>query len=313
MSRMLLSKLLLPVIAGILLLFTLSSCVVYYVVERLDTESHDPLFLSETKGFKALHHRTNPAAIRPVPVETKSKSSSGQRYEYDQTNTLDKSQISSTVKAMRTKEQMLTVDAHSMTYNIYHCPPTPPDGYPFAWSILDVLSHWNPDDTNIPKSIYQGLCVFDWADPKQQTIANTYRKAELPFMVNGHPEIWQTAERWSHTEYLSQILGKNNMYRNEFSHDNHMMYWKVRGQIKAPNNWKPPTEDVKLSFEEWYEKAEQLEEMSSTNSVDHDHWYLRLKGEYQGHNAFLYDELPLFDPREKSLFMVNPSDQRGIK
>jgi hypothetical protein len=308
MSRIVLLPKLLPhLIAGILLLYTISSCVVYYSVERLDNESHDLMFPSvaydstTSKGFKVHRHRTHPAAS---PVETKSD----QRDEYE--TTLDESRIPSTVKAMRTKDQIQTVVAHSMTYNIYRCPPTPPDGYPFAWSILDVLSHWNPDDTNIPKSIYQGLCVFDWTDPKQQAIADTYRKAELPFVVNSHPEIWKTAERWSHTEYLSKMLGKN-MYRNEFSHDNHMMYWKLRGNQRVPDNWKPPTDNVELSFEEWYKKAEQLEEMSSTtNSVDH--WYLRLNGSYKGDNEFLYDELPLFNPRQPSLFMVNPHDERGI-
>jgi hypothetical protein len=302
MSRVLLSKLVLPLTAGILLLFTLSSCVVYYFVERLDTESPNLLFPTTANKFKVLRHRTNPKAS---PVETKSD----QRHEYE--TTLDKSRIPSTVKAMRTKDQIQTVDALSMTYNIYLCPPTPPDGYPFAWSVLDVLSHWNPDDTNIPKSIYQGLCVFDWTDPKQQEIANTYRKAELPFVVNGHPEIWQTAERWSHPEYLSKMLGKN-MYRNEYSHDNHMMYWKLQRNQQVPNNWKPPTDNVELSFEEWYEKAEQLEETTSSTTNSVDHWYLRLTGAYQGSNGFLYDELPLFEPSKPSLFMVNPREQRGI-
>ena len=57
-------------------------------------------------------------------------------------------------------------DASTLGYDIYNCPPTPPDDYPHSWYATEVLSNWNPNDvTTIPpfsRSIYQGLCIFDY-------------------------------------------------------------------------------------------------------------------------------------------------------
>jgi hypothetical protein len=50
----------------------------------------------------------------------------------------------------------------NMTYDIRNCPDEPFPGYPAAWSAMSILTDWNPDDTNIPEAIYQGLCIFDW-------------------------------------------------------------------------------------------------------------------------------------------------------
>eukprot|EP00978_Attheya_sp_CCMP212_P011604 scaffold28709_cov43-Attheya_sp.AAC.4 len=46
--------------------------------------------------------------------------------------------------------------SEGMPYDIYHCPDTPPDGYPIDWNIRDVVENWNPDDTE-PRNrkIYQ--------------------------------------------------------------------------------------------------------------------------------------------------------------
>jgi hypothetical protein len=89
-----------------------------------------------------------------------------------------------------------------------------------------------------------------------------------------------------------------------------MMYWKLRGEQKAPHGWKAPTENVDITFDEWYRHAVELESAPDTTNAEH--WYFRLNGEYEGRNGFLYDELPFFTPNESSFFMVDPSDQRGI-
>lgn len=217
-----------------------------------------------------------------------------------------------TVKKMRLPFQFETVDDGSdgLSYDIHKCPSTIPDGYPASWNILDVLGHWNPDDTDVPKQIYQGLCTVDWNDEEQRMVAEAYRIAELPFLIHNHAEIWKTASRWSNYEYLAQLL-KSKDYKNEYSDNNHMMYWKLRDHQWSPRGWKPPTEMVKLSFESWYEKAKRLEPLHGKEAAKSEHYYFRLNGEYEGRCDFLYDELPFFVP-QKNFFMVDPADQRGI-
>lgn len=216
--------------------------------------------------------------------------------------------VESAVESMRVDD--FPPAAEKVTYDILRCPDEIPEGYPMHWSVLEVLSNWNPDNTTIPRMIYQGLCALDWKDPGQQTLAQKYREAELPFLLHNHPEIWQTAERWSHYDYLEKLLGDSKVYRNEHSKDNHMPYWKLRGPVSKPAGWTPPTENVELSFPEWYARAIELEDRSSITEAEH--YYFRLNGAYQRDNDFLYDELPLFVPDHPSFFMPDPAGQRGI-
>eukprot|EP00934_Nitzschia_sp_Nitz4_P001490 Nitzschia sp. Nitz4//scaffold8_size234185//148934//150277//NITZ4_001273-RA/size234185-processed-gene-0.163-mRNA-1//-1//CDS//3329559854//1490//frame0 len=216
--------------------------------------------------------------------------------------------VEATVRAMRTLPKLEPMD-DQIPYDVHQCPEEIPHGYPMQWSVLDVLSHWNPDNTTVPDKIYQGLCTLDWNDPHQQRLAEMYRQAEMPFLLHNHPDVWKTAARWSDYHYLENLLGSDD-YRNEHSPSNHMPYWKIAGHQKAPPGWVAPTENVQLSFPEWYAKAMELEHANTT--VDKEHWYFRLNGLYHGKNGFLYDELPMFVPKEPSFFMPEPSGQRGI-
>ena len=232
---------------------------------------------------------------------------------------LDPAMIPSTVESMRYTKTPDNVDT-DLGYDIHRCPAVIPDNYPVQWSVIEVLSNWNPDNTTLPAKIYQGICALDWKDPLQQELAEIYRKAEKPFVLLNHPELWKTAERWSHYEYLHTLLGGDDaMYRNEHSRDNHMPYWKLLGPNRPPPGWVPPTDNVKLSFADWYTKAMQLEEAAAAaagsndkNIADMEHYYFRLNGVWEGNNHFLYEELPIFAPTEKSFFMPEPESQRGI-
>jgi hypothetical protein len=200
-----------------------------------------------------------------------------------------------------------------MEYDVHYCPNEIPQNYPMAWNIIDVLTHWNPDDTNVPRTIYQGLCTIDWNDPEQRKVAIHYRKSEKPFLVHNHPEIWQTAERWSHYDYLHSLVG-DKLFRNEHSQNNHMMYWKLRAKNRwvEENGWTPPTDNVDVAFDDWYKKALALED-PSVDVAHAEHYYLRLNGLLGESNDFLFDELPFFKPQHQSeLFMVDPRNARGI-
>jgi len=96
-----------------------------------------------------------------------------------------------------------------------------------------------------------------------------------------------------------------------------MMYWKLRQKQKRPFGWNPPTEDVKLSYPDWYRKAKLLEDDPDSSSSS-EHFYLRLNGakkdEREGKNEWLVEkEFPFFNPAiQNDVFMVEPSDARGI-
>lgn len=161
-------------------------------------------------------------------------------------------EVFKTVQDMRLSYELESID-DTLTYDIHKCPPQIPEGYPKQWSIIDVLSHWNPDDTNIPSKIYQGFCELDWFKPEEQKIAEIYRKAEMPFVIRNHETIWETAERWSDRHYLSKRL-QNRKARNEYSTENQMPYWK-QPRPGTYEDWTPPTKTVELTFDEWVSSA----------------------------------------------------------
>lgn len=276
------------------------------IVERLDAEQENLVKKAhfEISGNLKKHSSLDTPRSRDLrPNDAYFVEPDSARSKYEQT--LDSSIIEPTVERMRVPFRIETVDT-SLPYDVHKCPSEIPEGYPHAWSILDVLQHWNPDDTQVPERIYQGLCTIDWRDPDQQEIASIYRQAELPFLIHHHPELWETAERWSHYDYMINLVGEES-YKNEHSTNNHMMYWKLRGQQTGPEGWKPPTKIKGQSYKDWYSKAMGLESREDTASVEH--FYFRLDAKTDDH--WMYDELPFFRP-QKSFFMVEPHEARGI-
>jgi hypothetical protein len=103
-------------------------------------------------------------------------------------------------------------------YDVYNCPDTPPQGYPFQWNLVhEILHDWpvnnySNDDSSIPTEIYNGLCIFDYTQDYDK--AMTYRRAELPFVVDNDPHVARTVERWSSSNnYLEQLLGEHVLHR----------------------------------------------------------------------------------------------------
>lgn len=296
------SRQLAPALLGLCGLFIVSCCFLQNLVNQLDRPNE--IYLRQAFSRKSRGQGRVPFRRHKTLIDPQSR-----RAEYDLK--LDPSRIKPTVEAMRTLPELPTMD-ETLHYDIRRCPEKVPEGYPVQWNILDVLKNWNPDNTSLPSKIYQGLCSLDWDDPVQRDLAEAYRQAEMPFLVHNHPELWRTAERWSHYEYLHDLLGgKDLRYRNEYSHDNHMPYWKLGGPQQPPPGWVAPTENVQLSYPEWYEKAMQLE-VDHPNITQAEHWYFRLNGVHESVNGFLFDELPIFSPVTKSFFMPEPEGARGI-
>ena len=226
---------------------------------------------------------------------------------------------------------------NDMPYDIFNCPKEqPPPNYPVEWKALDVLEHWGIDQTVVPVDdengenggghrmmmmmIHQGLCVFDWENIQDRPKVQVYRQAEVPFVLQNHPQVLQTAERWSTEGYLEELLPNDKLVRNEHAAGNHFMFWRLLNQHKNQKQlrtWQAPTEMVELSYKEWKQKALALEQIPDSEQAKVEHWYFRLNAARVGENQandFLYDELPFFDASDgvSTLFMVEPQAERGI-
>jgi Cupin-like domain len=230
-------------------------------------------------------------------------------------------------------------------YDIYNCPYTPPRGYPYAWRLTDILSHWPANETEPRMEIYQGLCVFDYN--KDYTKALHYRKAELPFVVRNDPQVRLAAARWTSPGYMSKLLGPFQKHRVEYSENSHFMYWKepqnknnnsdrhgVDQQqqvdkdgdeiamrhplaIIAPVGWKEPTTSLRMTYDEFVHVANVTDDKLGP---DQPHWYFRFiacgeigpQGQCDlGSTEFTFDELPFFQPKP-SLYIVDSHGQQGI-
>jgi len=211
-------------------------------------------------------------------------------------------------------------------YDIYNCPETPPPGYPFQWNLLEVIDNWNPEDTNVPDKIFNGLCVFDFQ--KEFDKAMTYRNAEVPFVVHNDPRIAATAERWNSPGYMERLLGST-PHRTTRSDTNHFLYaipppnsqqLRKRPHMRktAPPGWHEPTEALRMTYRDWLKKANVTDDMCTP---DQPHWYYRLigcgltgnKGECdRGASEYLYDEMPFFQPTPGGLYLREAEKQKGI-
>jgi len=191
------------------------------------------------------------------------------------------------------------------------CPEFPPKGYPKHYPIMDVINNWNPDDTTIPERHYDSLCHFDLSIPSDVKKAETYRKAELPFVAYNYDLLDDVVMKWGNLKYLRNKIGSQT-FRTETSKDNHFMYW-TNGR-RAPRNgvkWTPPTESVSMTFDEWLKGAVVNQNVSLG---ERDHKYFRVTaddGRAKTKNSWLFEELQFFQPK-KSLFMVHPEYQQGI-
>jgi hypothetical protein len=211
-------------------------------------------------------------------------------------------------------------------YDIYNCPDHPPKNYPYAWNLLKVLKHWQPDDPTIPpdSKLFQGLCIFDYEHDFEKAV--NYRRKELPFVVINDPQVKETVKRWNLPGYMEQLLG-NVRHRAEYSESNHFLYWnrprgvrsghskrrinanRDRNPMIAPEadgsnleNWKEPTVLMRMTYRDWLSHAN-LTESGAVVGPNDPHYYFRLigcgetgpLGECdQGSSEYLFDELPFF-------------------
>ena len=251
------------------------------------------------------------------------------RQKIDELLPLDSQRTKQRVQGELRVNQYEPIKPDELPYTVTNCPLYPPDGYPYAWPVTDIVQNWPPDDTAPRPKIHQGICVFDYETEMEK--AKIYREQEVPFVVRDDPQVLRTAERWNHPGYMMDLMS-DTPHRTEYSPNNHFMYWmaenpnkkKQRGQRgqgrhpkfpTPPEGWKPPTKMLRMAYEEWLGHANTTDDKLTP---DNPHWYYRLIGcGAQGRcdkdsSEYLFDELPFFQPRNDQLFIVEPQRQKGI-
>ena len=244
-------------------------------------------------------------------------------------------------------------NTNHVPYDIYNCPTHPPPNYPYEYPLLDILHNWNPNNTTFdsltqrPK-LYNTICRFDFQKYKNDKTllkmelqkALNYRKAEVPFIIRDDPSVLQVVKRWNTPGYLSTLLGKHAKdYKTEYSTSNHLMFYRASGfrqkqksaSFAKPQNsksrfgtmlkdWTPPISEVRMTYDEWVQKASQpIEEMAPNKP----HWYFRVNAKVPSSSSsqsisnsarktpFLFYELPFFQPNQ-NFYIVDEGDTRGI-
>ena len=254
------------------------------------------------------------------------------RKEIDEILPVDPERTRRRVRDELRRNKYESMKPEELPYDVNNCPLYPPEGYPYAWSAMDLVENWPPDDPTPRPKIYNGICVFDYETELEK--AKIYREAEVPFVVRDDPQVLRTAERWNHPGYMLNMLS-DTPHRTEYSPDNHFMYWMAENPNKKkkrfaqqqlgrggrpkwptpPEGWKPPTKMLRMPYEEWVGHANTTDDKLGP---DMPHWYYRLIGcGAQGRcdkdsSEYLFDEMPFFQPRDGGLYIVEPPRQKGI-
>lgn len=214
-----------------------------------------------------------------------------------------------------------STDRIQPVYDVYNCPPEPPEGYPFVWKTVDILRAWNPDETTPPPVLHQSICVFDFTKDYDKAMA--YREASLPFLVVNDPAMTKTAVRWSLPGYMKRLFGLRNLtHKTSFSETNHFMFYKeVSKQLRkvkdnTPEDWKQPTKEYWMNYDNFVTRANVTTEHAGPASP---HWYMQMTacGLFANDGScswdateFFNDELPFFQPHSlrpsNELYLYHP-------
>lgn len=182
-------------------------------------------------------------------------------------------------------------------YDIYDCPGNPPKGYPRQWSANDVFGRWNPNITEIPDQVFQGLCIFDFSDYQK---ADNYLQADVPFVMRNTPDFIETAARWNRPGYIETMM-EDGIYPVHKSQTHSFKYWTRKED--PPPGWEQPTEVLRIPFQEY-------KKLVYDAKPDEPHYYLYSEGYWSSadeeYRWSLFDELPRFKPDNFDLYHELP-------
>jgi hypothetical protein len=177
--------------------------------------------------------------------------------------------------------------------------------------LTNPLTH--TDDITVPPSHFNSLCYFDFQTELHKAI--NYRQVDVPYILYNVPEINTVVDHWKSFEYLSKFFGKEKFRVDVSVYRNHFLYFKGRDthhqfHDRTGNGpWIPPTTDVEMTFQEWYETV--MGEMEKPYS-ERTFYYLQAKG--LSFSDPLFQELSFFNPDNSlsSNFLHNRQEINGI-
>jgi hypothetical protein len=184
--------------------------------------------------------------------------------------------------------------------------------YPKLKPLSQLLGDWNPNDVREPANyttsahFKETIRHFDWNNKDEMAQADEWRRAELPFVVTGHPTVAEVNKIWT-PEYLLTNFGSTPR-KVEKSPNNRFCYFNLgRG---APAGWVPPQEETHMPFEDWYKHAVADNETEAGPPINQPHYYLQVNSGESASLPWITDDLSIFQ-KKKSFFILDPDTNRG--
>jgi hypothetical protein len=158
-------------------------------------------------------------------------------------------------------------------------------------SLLEVVTEWNPDIPDNPPVFKEVLHHFNYSNPIELKIAESYRNAELPFKLFNVPDVDSVTTKWTDA-YLSKKLKTNAFIHVEKSDSNHFMYWNGKA---APEGYKAPTTVVSsMTFSNWRKIARNADITKPENKSEHFYFMTGSSSRDKPGSSFISEDLPFF-------------------
>jgi len=203
--------------------------------------------------------------------------------------------------------------------------PRPYDGgaYPPFENLWEIVERWNPDNVTLPHHFRETLQVFNYSNPSERYMAETYRNAELPFKIYGVPDIEAARDEWTDGFLVDNFdKGHRAQFKVELSKNNHFMYWRspsASGRREYPD-WTSPTEVIQSTFADWLDLAHAADAEKLHHGEEHRYLmmgtpplYSLIQGKKVRRTHFVTKSLPCFTPREENFFVTDVPHNKGIQ
>ena len=170
-----------------------------------------------------------------------------------------------------------------LLYNESNAFPEPRD--PPFFPLVDLLSNWPPDNTETDGWLHSqahpkhGKSVprFDYSDSAQKSIAEKYRRAEVPFILYNVPEVINASLLFTLPKLKENFGPFPRMV--ERSSDNHFMYYRLKNEEAVKKKfpmWSPPQVDLPLTFSQFVEQASHAESISDFATEKRSLYYMTI-------------------------------------
>jgi hypothetical protein len=139
---------------------------------------------------------------------------------------------------------------------------------PIFFPLLELIANWNPDNTeknmwnfSVSHPRYgKNIKRFDYSNKIQRKVALNYRNEEIPFIIYNIPELNHAIDLFTINNLLKNFGSTERIV--EQSIDNHFMYYTAKKVLKSKSkfpDWKPPQQDVKMSFSTFLKEAQKAD------------------------------------------------------